>query len=140
MSLNSFSKLGLCASLADALEKLAITDPTEIQTKTIPHALAGRNIMASAETGSGKTLAFLLPIIQRLSAPGPTRALVLAPTRELALQIEANAKIYGRTAIAFCVCFDLKSQLACWGEHQCPHMPGTAEPLNYREQKGQCLA
>jgi ATP-dependent RNA helicase RhlE len=98
MSLNSFSKLGLCAPLADALGKLGITDPTEIQTKTIPHALAGRNIMASAETGSGKTLAFLLPIIQRLSGPGLTRALVLAPTRELALQIEATAKIYGRTA------------------------------------------
>src|SRR6185436_20156109 len=96
MSLNSFSKLGLCAPLADALGKLGITDPTEIQTKTIPHALAGRGIMGSAETGSGTTLAFLLPIIERLGAPGPTRALLLAPTRELALQIEANAKIYGR--------------------------------------------
>jgi len=98
MSLNSFSKLGLCAQLVDALESLDITQPTEIQTKTIPHALAGRNIMASAETGSGKTVAFLLPIIQRLGRPGPTRSLVLAPTRELALQIEANAKSYGRPA------------------------------------------
>ncbi|MFY9574948.1 MAG: DEAD/DEAH box helicase [Blastocatellia bacterium] len=96
MSSNSFGKLGLRAPLADALERLGITDPTEIQTKTIPHALAGRNIMASAETGSGKTLAFLLPIIQRLNGHGVTRALVLAPTRELALQIEANAKLYGR--------------------------------------------
>jgi len=98
MSLNSFSEMGLNAPLADALGKQGITDPTEIQTKTIPHALAGRNIMASAETGSGKTLAFLLPIIQRLGGPGQTRALVLAPTRELALQIEANAKSYGKTA------------------------------------------
>jgi ATP-dependent RNA helicase RhlE len=98
MSLNSFSKLGLSALLVDALEKLGITDPTEIQTKTIPQALAGRNVMASAETGSGKTLAFLLPIIQRLERPGLTRALVLAPTRELAIQIEATAKVYGRTA------------------------------------------
>jgi ATP-dependent RNA helicase RhlE len=98
MSLNSFSKLGLCAQLADALERQGITQPTEIQTKTIPHALTGRNIMASAETGSGKTLAFLLPIIQRLGGPGRTRALVLAPTRELALQIEGNAKSYGRTS------------------------------------------
>ena len=98
MSLNSFSKLSLCARLVDALESLAITQPTEIQTKTIPHALTGRNIMASAETGSGKTLAFLLPIIQRLGGPGRTRALVLAPTRELALQIEGNAKSYGRTS------------------------------------------
>jgi ATP-dependent RNA helicase RhlE len=98
MSSNSFSKLGVCKQLADALENEGITDPTEIQTKTVPQALAGRNIMASAETGSGKTLAFLLPIIQRLSRRGTMRALVLAPTRELALQIEANAKKYGRTA------------------------------------------
>jgi len=54
--------------------------------------------MASAETGSGKTMAFLLPIIQRLNSHGPTSALVFAPTRELALQIEANAKSHGRAA------------------------------------------
>src|SRR5215470_5324296 len=98
MSLNTFSKLGLCPQLVDALESLGISQPTEIQTKAIPQALGGRNIMASAETGSGKTLAFLLPIIQRLGRPGLTRAVVLAPTRELALQIEANAKNYGGTA------------------------------------------
>ncbi|HZM87920.1 MAG TPA: DEAD/DEAH box helicase [Blastocatellia bacterium] len=98
MSSNSFCKLGLSVPLADALGKLGITDPTEIQTKTIPHAIAGRDIMGSAETGSGKTLAFLLPIIQRLSGHGLTRALVLAPTRELALQIEANANLYGRAS------------------------------------------
>lgn len=98
MSSNSFSKLGLCVQLVDALESLGITTPTEIQTKTMPLALAGRNIVASAETGSGKTLAFLLPIIQRLGGHGTTRALVLAPTRELAIQIEATAKVYGKTA------------------------------------------
>jgi ATP-dependent RNA helicase RhlE len=80
------------------MERLGITEPTEIQTKTIPHALAGRDIMASAETGSGKTAAFLLPIIERLKQHGPARALILAPTRELALQIEANAKSYSRAA------------------------------------------
>src|SRR4029434_8498031 len=97
MSSNISSTLAVCKHLADALENEGITDPTEIQTKTVPQALAGRNIMASAETGSGKTLAFLLPIIQRLSRRGTMRALVLAPTRELALQIEANAKKYVRT-------------------------------------------
>ena len=66
MSVNDFNELGLSARIAKVIEKLGITDPTEIQTKTIPHALAGRNIMASAETGSGKTAAFLLPIIERL--------------------------------------------------------------------------
>lgn len=98
MSSNNFSKLGLSARLVNVLEKLGLTDPTEIQTKAIPHGLAGRNIMASAETGSGKTAAFLLPIIERLKQPGMLRALILAPTRELAIQIEANAKSYSRAA------------------------------------------
>jgi len=98
MSFDSFSKLGLRDPLVHALKRVGITNPTEIQTKTIPHALEGRNVMASAETGSGKTLAFLLPIIQRLERIGSMRALVLAPTRELAIQIEATAKLYGQTA------------------------------------------
>jgi ATP-dependent RNA helicase RhlE len=91
---NNFNKLGLSRPLVQRLEKVGITEPTEIQAKAIPPALAGRNIMASAETGSGKTAAFLLPIIERLKQPGTTRALVLAPTRELAIQIEANAKSF----------------------------------------------
>ena len=98
MSLDTFKGLGLGARLVDVMERLGITEPTEIQTKTIPDALAGRDIMASAETGSGKTAAFLLPIIERLKQHGQTRALILAPTRELALQIEANAKNYSRAA------------------------------------------
>jgi ATP-dependent RNA helicase RhlE len=98
MSSNNFSKLGLSARLVNVLEGLGLTDPTEIQTKAIPHGLAGRNIMASAETGSGKTAAFLLPIIERLKQAGTLRALILAPTRELAIQIEANAKSYSRAA------------------------------------------
>src|ERR1051325_9960572 len=98
MNSDTFNELGLGARLVDVMERLGITEPTEIQTKTIPHGLAGRDIMASAETGSGKTAAFLLPIIERLKQHGTTRALILAPTRELALQIEANAKNYSRAA------------------------------------------
>ena len=98
MSLDSFKELGLSPRITQVLERLGITIPTEIQTKSIPDALAGRDIMASAETGSGKTAAFLLPIIERLKQPGTLRALVLAPTRELALQIEANAKSCSRAA------------------------------------------
>lgn len=94
MTLNDFNKLGLCEPLVNTLARLDITEPTEVQTKTIPLALAGRNVIASAETGSGKTAAFLLPIIERLKKPGILRALILAPTRELALQIEANAKSF----------------------------------------------
>ncbi|HET8675370.1 MAG TPA: DEAD/DEAH box helicase [Blastocatellia bacterium] len=98
MTLNDFNKLGLCGPLVNRLAKLGITEPTEIQEKAIPHALAGRNVIASAETGSGKTAAFLLPIIERLKRPGAMRAVVLAPTRELAAQIEVNAKSLGQVA------------------------------------------
>jgi ATP-dependent RNA helicase RhlE len=98
MNPTSFEELGLSAPIVRALEKLTIITPTEIQTKTIPEGLAGRDLVASAETGSGKTAAFLLPIIEQMkSSSGLTtpRALVLAPTRELALQIETIAKSYG---------------------------------------------
>ncbi|HLG16330.1 MAG TPA: DEAD/DEAH box helicase [Blastocatellia bacterium] len=98
MNSDSFTSLGLSASLAALLRREGITRPTEIQTKTIPPALEGRDIVATAETGSGKTAAFLLPIIERLERAGHARVLVLAPTRELALQIEATANSYGRVA------------------------------------------
>ena len=95
---NDFTGLGLSGPLVDVLEKLGITTPTEIQAKTLPPAMAGNNIIASAETGSGKTAAFLLPIIERLKRPGSMRALILAPTRELAIQIDAHAKSLCKTA------------------------------------------
>src|SRR6266700_2804009 len=98
MDFIGFKELGLSTPLVDVLSKLAITAPTEIQSKVIPLALEGRDIAASAETGSGKTAAFLLPIIERLKHPGSTRAIVLAPTRELVVQIEANARNYSRAA------------------------------------------
>ncbi|PYP84988.1 MAG: hypothetical protein DMF61_18205 [Blastocatellia bacterium AA13] len=98
MNQNSFDELGVSAPLTRALEKTNITQPTSIQSKVIPNILAGRDIAASAETGSGKTLAFLLPTIQLLKSPGAARALVLAPTRELAQQIEQTARTYGSAA------------------------------------------
>jgi len=84
-----FSSLKLHASLAKGLKELGFARPTKVQSEAIPPALAGRDILASAMTGSGKTAAFLLPILQRLidRRRGATRALVLTPTRELALQI-----------------------------------------------------
>src|SRR2546427_12423943 len=99
MDLNSFEELGIGARLSRVLGKMNITTPTEIQSKALPPALAGRDVLASAETGSGKTAAFLLPIIERLKKPSRSaRALVLAPTRELAIQIQTNAQIYGQGA------------------------------------------
>jgi ATP-dependent RNA helicase RhlE len=87
-----FAALGLHPSLLRAIKELGFTRPTPIQDAAIPPALAGRDVLACAQTGSGKTAAFLLPILERaLDKPrGITRALVLAPTRELAAQILAD--------------------------------------------------
>jgi ATP-dependent RNA helicase RhlE len=84
-----FKSLQLHPNLTKAVRELGFTRPTPIQTEAIPPALAGRDILASAATGSGKTAAFLLPILDRLidKSRRVTRALVLAPTRELAAQI-----------------------------------------------------
>jgi len=84
-----FSTLQLHPSLLRGLKELGFARPTPVQSEAIPPALAGRDVLASAMTGSGKTAAFLLPILHRLidRPRGATRALVLTPTRELALQI-----------------------------------------------------
>ncbi len=89
----AFTTLELHASLLRGVEDLGYTRPTPIQTQAIPPALEGRDLLACAATGSGKTAAFLLPILHKLMdlPRGTTRALVLAPTRELALQIVADA-------------------------------------------------
>ena len=84
-----FDGFGLRPELVRAADELGFTEPTPIQSSGIPPALEGRDVMACAMTGSGKTAAFLLPILNRLAAEprGTTRALILAPTRELAAQI-----------------------------------------------------
>src|SRR5579863_2152653 len=108
--MNKFSELPLCALLQSNLTKHGFVQPTPVQSEAIPPALAGRDVVATAQTGTGKTLAFLLPILQSLTTPegkpsnvaqakGPVvrdgktgiRALILAPTRELALQIHESA-------------------------------------------------
>ncbi len=89
----NFDTLGLAPRLISALHEQGITDPTPIQTEAIPHALEGRDVMGLAQTGSGKTAAFGLPMLDALLKngrkvePKAARALVLAPTRELARQI-----------------------------------------------------
>lgn len=96
--LTQFSKLGLAPVICKTLEKLELTIPTPIQAQAIPHLLEGRDLMGLAQTGTGKTAAFSLPLIHRLipvgSRPEPrtARALVLAPTRELANQIGTNVR------------------------------------------------
>ena len=94
----SFSAIELHPTLLKGVDALGFTTPTPIQSHAIPPALEGRNLLACAVTGSGKTAAFLLPILHRLvDLPrGTTRALVLAPTRELALQILEDLRALAR--------------------------------------------
>ena len=98
----TFETLGLSPALLRALAENSITIPTPIQAQAIPLALAGHDLLGGAQTGTGKTAAFGLPLLQRLSkitpAKGPRkpRALVLVPTRELAVQVADSIKTYGR--------------------------------------------
>jgi ATP-dependent RNA helicase RhlE len=98
----TFQTLGLSKSVLDALALTKYTSPTPIQRQAIPTVLTGRDLLGIAQTGTGKTAAFVLPSLDRLAAnhtylkPGQIRMLVLAPTRELAAQIAASARIYGR--------------------------------------------
>lgn len=96
----NFRELGLIDPILKALQQEGYTTPTPIQSKAIPPALAGRDVLGCAQTGTGKTCAFATPILQRLNKKQPVpkviRALILTPTRELAIQIGDSFKAYGR--------------------------------------------
>ncbi len=102
MTNSTFFALGLTEPLQRALQHENYTIPTAIQEGAIPPLLAGKDLIGIAQTGTGKTAAFALPILQQLSqtreqpVARSTRALVLAPTRELAMQIADGFKVYGR--------------------------------------------
>src|ERR1035437_1018254 len=102
--MKSFSELTLSPVLQSNLLKNGFTQPTPVQEQAIEPALAGRNVVATAQTGTGKTLAFVVPLLQTLLQEPTTqkgvRALVLSPTRELAIQIhEAFGKMAHGTGI-----------------------------------------
>tara|TARA_R110000787_G_scaffold45993_6_gene111929 strand:+ start:1003 stop:2298 length:1296 start_codon:yes stop_codon:yes gene_type:complete len=95
----SFKDLGLSDALLKAVTEKGYTTPSPIQKKAIPHILAGKDVLASAQTGTGKTAGFTLPVLQYLSETKhpkyrPLRALVLTPTRELAAQVYDNVREY----------------------------------------------
>ena len=101
----SFDELGLLPELLRAVKESGYTQPTPIQAQAIPIVLSGRDMMGGAQTGTGKTASFTLPILQRLArhantsaspARHPVRALILAPTRELAAQVEESVKTYAK--------------------------------------------
>jgi ATP-dependent RNA helicase RhlE len=110
----SFDSLGLSAELLRAVKEQGYNEPTPVQSRAIPVVLSGRDLQAAAQTGTGKTAGFTLPLLQRLqTSPGPNgghrhpvRALILAPTRELAAQVGESVQTYGKylrfsTAIIF---------------------------------------
>ena len=120
----SFTSLGLSRPLLQSIDDAGYKRPTSIQIEAIPAILSGRDLMAAAETGTGKTAGFTLPMLQRLSdRPGVSarvksnhiRALVLTPTRELAVQVEGSVAAYGRH-------LSLKSGLAYGGVKINPQM------------------
>ncbi len=102
----SFDQLGLRVELLNAVKSKGYTAPTPIQTRVIPMILQGRDILARAQTGTGKTDAFALPLVEMLSHEKTKkrrpRALILAPTRELALQVGESFKAYGRRVSIRC--------------------------------------
>ena len=122
---SGFEQLGLIPPLLQAVHDLGYTQPSPIQEKAIPIVLAGRDLMAGAQTGTGKTGAFALPTLQRLApvassstspAKHPVRVLVLAPTRELAIQVEESFKAYAKHLPIRSTCVyggaDMRAQIA----------------------------
>ena len=101
----NFEDLKLAPAIVQAVQEQGYTAPTPIQEQAIPAVLAAHDLLAGAQTGTGKTAGFTLPMLHRLSesatapakgAPRPIRALVLAPTRELAAQVEESVRAYGK--------------------------------------------
>ena len=120
----SFEELGLIPELLRAVADTGYTVPTPIQAQAIPIVLAGRDVMGGAQTGTGKTASFTLPLLQRLaphasSSPSPARhpvrALIVCPTRELAMQVHESVRTYSKHLPLRSVCIyggvDMKAQV-----------------------------
>src|SRR6476646_6460749 len=125
MHATSFAELGLRPEILRAITESGYTTPTPIQAQAIPEILAGHDIMGGAQTGTGKTAGFGRPILHKLAAHAnaspsparhPVRALILAPTRELAIQVEEQIKEYGKYTSVRSTCVfggvDIRQQLA----------------------------
>lgn len=127
---NLFSALGLPAAVVKAVSDIGYTTPTPVQQQAIPALLSGRDVLAAAQTGTGKTAAFALPVIAKMleapkhRLPKKVRALVLAPTRELAAQIDENIR-------AYCAQTDLKSILIFGGVNIRPQTEALASGCDF---------
>ena len=127
---NTFAALGLPEALTAAVADMGYETPTPIQTQSIPELLKGRDMLAAAQTGTGKTAAFALPILAQMLArpekrtPKSVRALVLAPTRELAAQIDENIRAYAART-------DLKTALVFGGVNIKPQTAALAKGVDF---------
>ena len=119
----SFEKFGLSDPLLKDLARIGFATPTPIQEKALPPALEGRDILGCAQTGTGKTAAFVIPMVERLagSPEGPPRGLILAPTRELAYQIQETVDQLGRSSRVYATTVvggaDVQAQLRGLKQH-----------------------
>ena len=147
----SFETLGLMPELTRALSALGYETPTAIQTEAIPLALAGHDLMGGAQTGTGKTAAFLISIItQLLQTPPPKerymgepRALIIAPTRELVVQIAKDAadltKYTGLNVMQFVGGMDFDKQLKALEARHCDILVATPGRLLDFNQRGEVV-
>ena len=94
--MEKFTKLGLSKELTDVLKQFGFKEPSKIQEKAIPIALAGKDIIGGSATGSGKTLVFASSILENLKPNNEIQALVLTPTRELAEQVATSIRDFGK--------------------------------------------
>lgn len=94
--MQKFRDLGISEPTINALEKLGFTEPTPIQMDSIPHTMAGRDVLGQAQTGTGKTGAFGIPLIEKVKGREGIQSLILAPTRELAVQVAEQLKAFSR--------------------------------------------
>ncbi|HUJ12981.1 MAG TPA: DEAD/DEAH box helicase [Thermoanaerobaculia bacterium] len=95
-TIESFAELSLSAPILESIREVGFEHPTPIQAAVIPPALQGRDIIALAQTGSGKTAAFVIPLAEKLRHGGGLRALIVCPTREIALQTQAFLELFGK--------------------------------------------
>ena len=129
MHQNNFDSLGIGGKFRRVLQDVGYKQPTPIQAQAIPHLLRGKDLLGVAQTGTGKTAAFALPVLQRLddqaspARPKRPRALILAPTRELALQIHEEFAAFGRYT-------QLRHAFIIGGVGQNPQVKGLAKGLD----------
>ena len=134
VEVSRFDELGLPAPLMRALGEVGYETPSAIQAMTIPHLLAGRDLLGQAQTGTGKTAAFALPLLARLElARLPPQVLVLAPTRELAIQVAEAFQRYAAYLEGFQV-------LPIYGGQGLPHPAArpAAQATGDRGHTGSC--